>query len=60
MDPKALAKLDDWRHELDMIVYRLERDPPREADGLLRDRARTLRELERLRDDVAALLRQMG
>lgn len=60
MDPKALSpKLDDWLHELDMLVYRLEQDPSDEVGALLRERARTRRELERLRDDLAGLVRQL-
>ena len=60
MDANALAfKLEELRHEVDMLVFRLEREGPADPQALAAERKRTRRELERVRDDLANLLRQL-
>ena len=58
MDPGPTARLDEIMHELDMLVFRLEREPPRDIEPLLAERRRLRRELERLRDEIGALVRE--
>lgn len=58
MDPGLTARLDEIMYELDMLVFRLERDPPHDVEALLAERRRLRRELERLRDELGALVRE--
>ncbi|MBW1880088.1 MAG: hypothetical protein JRI25_19790 [Deltaproteobacteria bacterium] len=57
-DPRLAAKLDEVMHDLDMLVFRLEREPSLDLGVLHRDRNHVRQELERLRDQVADLLRE--
>lgn len=58
--PRPLAsRLDEVLHELDMLVFRHEREPAVDREALLAERQRTRRELERLRDQVADILRDV-
>ena len=58
--PRPLAsRLDELLHELDMLVFRLEREPSPDRDALQAERLRVRRDLERLRDGVADLLRDV-
>jgi len=58
-DLRLAAKLDEVMHDLDMLVFHLEREPSTELEMLHRERNRTRKELERLRDQVADLLREL-
>jgi len=53
------SRLDELLHELDMLVFRLEREPNPDRDALLAERQRLRRDLERLRDQVADLVRDV-
>lgn len=56
-NPRHVRELTDLARELDLVVYRLERP----ADGLDRAALHHLRrELERLRDRLADVAREMG
>lgn len=56
--PRPMAsRLDELLHELDMLVFRLEREPNPDRDALLAERQRLRRDLEHLRDQVADLVR---
>lgn len=56
-NPRHLRELTDLARELDLVVYRLERP----SEGLDRGEMQRLRrELERLRDRLGDLLREMG
>ena len=56
--PRPLAsRLDELLHELDMLVFRLEREPDADRGALIAERSRLRRDLERLRDQVADLVR---
>jgi len=56
--PRPLAsRLDELLHELDMLVFRLEREGNPDRDALMAERQRLRRDLERLRDQVADLVR---
>jgi hypothetical protein len=58
-DHALTTQLDELMHELDMLVFRLERSPSEDLDALLAERRRTRRELERLRDQVGEVLRRL-
>ena len=51
------SALEDITRDLDMLVYRLERDRTASPDGP--DPARLRRELEQLRDRLTDVVRQM-
>jgi len=53
------ARLDELMHEIDMLVFRLEREPAQELERLHAERRRLRHELERLRDEVGELIRQL-
>src|SRR5690606_28028311 len=56
-NPRHLRELTDLARELDLVVYRLERP----SEGLDRGEMQRLRrELERLRDGLGDLLRELG
>ncbi len=57
MASRLHARLDDLLHEVDMIVFRLERDAAPTVEALQAERARLRRELERLRDQIGELIR---
>ncbi|RME28385.1 MAG: hypothetical protein D6798_02500 [Deltaproteobacteria bacterium] len=51
--------VEDIARDLDLLVFRLERPPARDAEGIAVERVRLRRELEQLRDrlqDVARAL----
>jgi hypothetical protein len=57
-DPRLAAKLDKVTYDLDMLVFLLEREPSVDVEALHRERRRVRTELERIRDQVADLLRE--
>lgn len=58
-NPLLAIRLDELVHELDMIVFRLERAPAEQIEALLRERKELRRELERARDEIRELARQL-
>lgn len=54
-DPQLQWKLDELAHDLDMLVYRLEGEPPNDPEALRRDLQETRRALERFRDRLRDL-----
>jgi transposase len=55
-------RLEDLARDLDMVVFRLEREPtgpPPEVDRVLAERRRLRRDLEGLRDRLEELARGM-
>ncbi len=51
--------LDDLLRDLDMVVFRLEGDPPLDLDKLARDRRRVRGDLEELKDRLEQVLRDL-
>jgi hypothetical protein len=61
MTPSAIASnIDDIARDLDLLVYRLEVDSPRDADAVSAERKRLRRELESLRERLEDLVRLVG
>lgn len=54
---RQVRQLSELARDLDMVVYQLEREPPNEA--ALEERRRLRREIERLRDQLADLVREL-
>jgi hypothetical protein len=60
MSPKDAAReLELVARDLDLVVFRLERDPPG-ADAAGEERRRVRRELDVLRERIEALARALG
>lgn len=51
--------VEEIARDLDLIVFRLERPAPRDAEGVDLERVRLRRELEQLRDRLAEATREM-
>ena len=61
MSPSDAARaLEQVARELDLVVFRIERDPPgSDASALLAERRRLRHELEHLRERLEALARAL-
>ncbi len=57
--PRVVAELDTLLRDLDLVVFRLERELPPDADRLRADRRHVRRELERLKDRLDELVRSL-
>ena len=55
----AATRLDDLILELDLVIYSMERKAPEDEDAAVRQRTRTLRELERIRDALREVERDL-
>lgn len=53
-------RLDAIARDLDLVVYRLERQPPNEPTALLAERRKLRRELDGLRERMLGVLRELG
>lgn len=53
---RQVRALGDITHELDLVIYRLERSPPADIQA---ERERVRRDLERLRERLTDLLREI-
>lgn len=60
MNDDARWTLDAITRDLDMVVFELERPPADDAAGLLEERRKRRRQLERLRDRLQDLLDRLG
>lgn len=58
MGRSARDVVDDVIRDLDLVVYRLER-PAEDPEQLRAERAQVRRELERLKDALAAVIEQV-
>jgi len=52
----TIQRLDDIRHDLDMVLFKLEQPPAEDAPQLLIERKQLRRDLERLRDRLDDVL----
>jgi len=57
VSPELARALDDLARDLDLVVFRLEVDPPSDPERAAQERRRLRRDLERLRERVEKLAR---
>lgn len=58
-DVRLGATLDELHRDLDLVVFALERPAPSELELARAERARLRRDLERLRDRLGELIRNL-